>query len=578
MKGSRRYIAAAFLACAVSIAAGYVIPQIIRFTVDCVFGSEAYPRYLAGLPVRQFFADNLYVLALAVGLFALVQGAGSYFYRAGSLRAGEKMSKRMKDGLFSHIQSLPFSWHTSVQTGDIIQRATQDADLIKRFVADQLTELLRIAAMIIAGLAIMFVMDPLLALVTVAFIPLIIIFSAVYFNRISRSFQAADEAEGALTAALQENLTGVRVVRAFGAQKRETLKFKEKNDTLYSMWIRVGKHLSVFWASGDLFSALQVLCVLVTGVFFTASGRITAGDLIAFIFYNQMIVWPVRNMGRILGEISKTGISTGRINEILTAKPEADAVVTFKPVIKGAVAFKNVVFSYGANKVLDNVSFEIGAGKTLGILGGTGSGKSTIAHLINGLYAPQGGEVCIDGINAGGIEKAYLRRNVGLILQEPFLFSRTVAGNIAVASPGSPLSEIREYAGIAGVDDSVTGFEKGYETMVGERGVTLSGGQKQRIAIARTLIGRPPVLIFDDSLSAVDTVTDAEIRRALREKVRGATLILISHRITTLMNADKIIVLKDGRVADSGTHRELIKREGLYKKIYDIQIDAGLME
>ena len=224
--------------------------------------------------------------------------------------------------------------------------------------------------------------------------------------------------------------------------------------------------------------------------------------------------------------------------------------------------------------MLDGLSFEIEAGKTLGILGGTGSGKSTVAYLLNGLYEPDGGAVYIDGVDVGRIEKAHLRRNVGLILQEPFLFSRTIAQNIAISAPDAGFSEIREFAETADVDGAVTGFEKGYDTIVGERGVTLSGGQKQRIAIARSLIGKPPVLIFDDSLSAVDTATDAAIRKNLKRSLKGSTVILISHRITTLMGADKIIVLKDGRVADSGTHKELISREGLYKRIYDIQTGA----
>ena len=346
LKGSRRYLAAAFLACLVSVGAGYVIPQIVGFTVDCVFDNSRYPGILSGLPERQFFIDNLYIIALAIGLFALIQAAGNYFQKSLSMKAGEKMSKTMKDKLFSHIQSLPFSWHSSIQTGDIIQRCTQDADLIKRFAAEHVIELLRTAVMVWLGFAIMFAMHWRLALVAAGFIPLIIIFSAVYFNKISSNFQKADEAEGLLTAVLQENLTGVRIVRAYGAQSRENENFKQKNDALFSMWIKLGKHLSVFWASGDLFAALQVLSILTAGVYFTASGGISAGGLIAFVFYAQMIIWPVRNMGRILGEISKTSISAGRINEIFQGRPEADAADSFRPRIMGGIAFRGVTFSY----------------------------------------------------------------------------------------------------------------------------------------------------------------------------------------------------------------------------------------
>ena len=568
----------AFLACVVAVTAGNIIPQIIRFTVDSVFEGKDFPAYLAWLPDREYFVRNLFILALAVGAFAAVQATGSYFQRAYAHKAGEKMSKDMKDKLFSHIQNLPFAWHSSVQTGDIIQRSTQDADLIKRFMSEQFIELLRTVVMVTVGLAVMFTMDWALTLIALGFVPVILIFSAIYYKKISSNFQAADEAEGKLTAVLQENLTGVRIVRAFGAQSRENEKFKEQNTVLYDMWIRLGKHLSVFWASGDLFAALQLLLIMVVGVYFAASGRISSGAMIAFLFHIQMIVWPVRNMGKILGEVSKTGVSAGRINEIFKARPEADAADSFRPEIKGNIAFRDVTFAYGGGApVLDGVTFDIAAGQTLGILGGTGSGKSTIAYLLNGLYEADGGAIYLDGADVGRIEKAWLRQNVGLILQEPFLFSRTIAENIAIGKPRSGLDEIKEHAAAANVHHSIAGFEKGYDTMVGERGVTLSGGQKQRIAIARTLINKPPVLIFDDSLSAVDTRTDAEIRKSLKRNTKGATAIFISHRITTLMAADKIIVLKDGRVADSGTHKELVSRPGLYKRIYDIQTDAGFM-
>lgn len=618
LKGAKRWLWAGLFACLVSVAANYLTPQILRFLVDNVFGGEEYPAYLAFLPGKEYFVARLWVFALAIAASSLIYAAGNYFMRAAALRAGEKTGKTAKDRMFSHIQKLPFSWHASVQTGDIIQRATQDTDIVKRFVAEQVIELIRTALMLGLGLALMFMMDWRLSLVTVGFIPLIMIFSGVYFNKISSKFKYADEAEGALTAALQENLTGVRVVRAFGAEARESEKFRAKNDVYVSLWMKLCRALCTYWSIGDMLAGTQVLSVLAAGAYFAAAGLVTPGMFIAFVFYNTIVAWPVRNMGRILGELSKTGISVGRLAEVLNADEEGGAT-GYKPAIRGGVEFRNVTFSYGgssggvgyqgdgavdnkvgnstvplttgsvasvsdvpdipgsgvpdtrAKPVLNGVSFKIEPGQTLGIMGGTGSGKSTLAHILSGLYEATGGQVLIDGVDILTIDKAWLRRGVGVVLQEPFLFSRTIRQNIAIAEPDAELGKIREYAAAACVDRSIEGFDKGYDTVVGEKGVTLSGGQKQRVAIARTLIRKPPIVILDDSLSAVDTGTDIAVRRALREKLRGATVILISHRITTVMRADKILVLDDGRIAESGTHAELVAREGPYRRIFELQ-------
>jgi len=571
LRGSKRFLFAGLCACLISVTANYITPQILRFLVDNVFGGEDYPAYLSFLPDPGYFAAHLFIFAAAIGIVALVQTTGSFLMRASALRAGEKTSKTARDAMFAHIQRLPFSWHSSVQTGDIIQRSTQDTDILKRFVAEHIIELIRTVLMISVGLVLMFMMDWRLSLVTVGFIPVIMIFSGVYYNKISSKFKYADEAEGAMTAALQENLTGVRVVRAFGAEKRESEKLHAKNDTFVQKWMNLARSLSVYWSSGDLFAGVQVLAVLALGAYLCFSGFITAGVFFAFIFYNQNVVWPVRNMGRILGELSKTGISVGRIAEVLNA-PEEGGMTGYMPEIRGAVEFREVSFSYTEGRpVLQGISFKIGAGQTLGIMGGTGSGKSTLAHILSGLYEPADGQVLIDGEDILSIDKRHLRRNVGIVLQEPFLFSRTVRRNIAIAAPDAGTEEIRGYAKAACVDDSIEGFDKGYDTVVGEKGVTLSGGQKQRVAIARTLVTKPPIVLLDDSLSAVDTGTDIAIRKALRAQLKGTTVIIISHRITTLMRADKILVLDDGKIVESGSHAELLAGEGPYKRIYDLQ-------
>ncbi len=324
---------------------------------------------------------------------------------------------------------------------------------------------------------------------------------------------------------------------------------------------------------------MQGMAVLVMGSIFCVNNEITVGELIAFIAYNAMISWPVRMLGRVISEMSKAGVSVDRLRDIMNADIEEDIPTTGEPALDGDIEFKNVSFSYdnGNMEILKNVSFTAKAGQTLGVLGGTGSGKSTLMYLLDRLYnlPEDSGTISIGGCDIRNIKMHHLRRNIGLVLQEPFLFSRTLFENIGITQKSTDIKDVRRAAKLAALDETIRSFDAGYDTFVGERGVTLSGGQKQRTAIAQMLISDPPIMIFDDSLSAVDTETDAKIRGALDENTRKATTILISHRITTLMHADHIIVLSHGKVAEEGTHSELLSKNGLYRKIYDIQIQGG---
>ncbi len=316
----------------------------------------------------------------------------------------------------------------------------------------------------------------------------------------------------------------------------------------------------------------------VAGIAETVGGGITLGEFLAFVFYNSTLAWPIRSLGRVLSEMSKAGVSAERVAEILAAEEEKDPPGALEPPMDGDIAFRHVTFGYGGQEpVLKDVDFTIPAGSTFAVLGGTGSGKSTLAHLLDRLYElpPECGSITVGGVEISKIKLSHLRRNVGIVLQEPFLFSRTILENIRAARPGATREEVRRAARIACVDGDIEAFADGYDTMVGERGVTLSGGQKQRVAIARMLLQRAPILIFDDSLSAVDAETDARIRAALRQSLGGATVILISHRITTLMQADRILVLDRGKVAELGTHEELVRRDGIYRKIYEIQMNGA---
>jgi ATP-binding cassette subfamily B protein len=448
---------------------------------------------------------------------------------------------------------------------------------MRRFVSDQLIEVLRTVIMLAVALTMMFSMDVVMAAIVAVFIPLILGYTLFFNARISREFRACDEAEGELMVAVQENLTGVRVVRAFGRERYETKRFDGYNNALAKMWIKLGYTLGVYWGVGDVVSAASLLAVITAGAYRAAAGSITLGEFLVFLSYTQTVAGPVRQMGRTLSEMSKTGVSLTRLREILATPVEGDGV-TMPGGDKNApldrdIVFDNVTFSYGERPVLKNLSFTARGGQTLGVLGATGSGKSTLTYLLNRLYDLEDGcgSITVGGMDIRSMEYSYLRENVGVVLQEPFLFSKTVFENIDIAARTGDLTKVRERAKSAAIDDDVMQFKNGYDTIVGERGVTLSGGQKQRVAIARTLMRDAKIIVFDDSMSNLDMETDAKIRESLRRDTLGATVIIISHRISTLMAADKIIVLDGGSVAESGTHGELVAKNGLYRRVYDIQ-------
>lgn len=581
IKGFRWLYVLAIIFTMLAIVFNYLMPQIIKIIVDSVIGTEELklPRfilnYINNLGGRDMLRDNLSASVLFALILSILSSIFTYYYRMCMAKASEGTIRKLRNQLFDHIQKLPYSWHVKNQTGDIIQRCTSDVEVVRSFLALQFIEMVRTVFLIGFSLTLMFMMNVKLSLIAITFIPVVIAYSAIFYQKIAAKFKYADEAEGALSAMVQENFTGVRVVRAFGRQAHEIQNFETKNNYFADYWIKLGYLLSKYWGFGDLFSGLQVMIIIVMGTIEAANGVITLGEFLVFIFYNTMLVWPVRNFGRILSEMSKTSVSLSRINEIIHEEEEKDCDHAITPDMTGDIEFRNVNFDYhGIKPVLKDISFKIKAGTTFGILGGTGSGKSTIMYLLDRLYdLPEGcGSIEIGGVDIRKIKREYLRKNIGFVLQEPFLFSKTIQANIDAFGNTEDIEQIRYKAGIASVDEAIMGFSKGYETIVGERGVTLSGGQKQRVAIARMLMQDAPIMIFDDSLSAVDSETDARIRNALKENTSKSTVILVSHRITTLMGADVIMVLDDGNVAEIGTHAELLKNEnGIYRKIYDIQ-------
>ena len=582
MEGCKHFFVLCILSSILASLCELICPKIISFTVDCVLGDSEVPSYLSSfvdsVGGTAYLASHLWLIAGLILLVALFMGLFKYGETVFNRKGSETLVETMRNRLFSHIERLPFSWFMKNQTGDIIQRCTSDVETVKAFLSEQLTSIISTVLLIIMSLFFMYSINVTIANIALLSIPIIVSYSAIFHGKIGSGFLKCDENEGKLSSIAQENLTGVRVVRAFGREKYEVDKFTAQNRLYTDSWVHLGLLMSLFWSTGDVLSCIQSLTVLVVGTVFAVNGKLTVGEFIAVLSYNAMLTWPVRQLGRVISEMSKANISFKRIDEIISAEEESDLPGAVDCDTSGDIVFDNVSFSYDgtdSGEVLRGVSLEIKKGSTVGILGMTGSGKSTLVQLLCRLYElPEDcGTITISGTDIRHIKASSLRKKIGIVLQEPFLFSRTLRDNIGITFEeiGEHESEIREGARIACLDETIESFTKGYDTMVGERGVTLSGGQKQRTAIARLIAQNTPVMIFDDSLSAVDSETDAKIRAALREKTSDSTVIIISHRIQTLMSADRIAVMADGKIAELGTHEELIALGGIYKKINDIQ-------
>lgn len=551
-----------------------IVPKIIGFTIDCVLRDLPVPEKYKGLVALaggiEYLKANIWVIAVIITAIAALTLVFHYCRMYFNTWANQSLMQRMRNGLFTHIQRLPLEWHNSHNTGDIIQRCTSDADTISNFVSNQILSLFRIVLLLVISVTFMFITDARLAAVALAFVPLLTGYSLFFYFKAGKRFKKCDEEEGVLSTLAQENLTGVRVVRAFGRERYERDKFEKQNTYYTGLWVRLEKFMALYWASSDLIAALQLMLIVVLGSVFCVRGHLTLGSLVEFIAYNTMMIGPVRQLGRIISNLSKAGVALGRIGEIMNAEEEdygAD-----EGGLSGAIAFENVSFGYEAGKPeLKNISFTVPQGTTLGIIGGTGSGKSTVARLLDRLYEADSGEIYIGERRLRDIPRATLRKYIGLVLQEGYVYSRTVGENIAIACDSAAITDIKNAAAAACVDGNIEGFASGYDTVVGERGVTLSGGQKQRVCIARTLMRKTPYIILDDSLSAVDSDTDAAIRASLAKSFKDCTAIIISHRITTVMHADNIIVMDGGRIAQSGTHAQLLRKNGIYKRICDLQ-------
>ena len=582
LKWARPFIFLLIIICVLTIVIPVTysyVPQFTKYVFDnIVIVNQDQQQNTLPLFLLNFFnsfepLNALIVVAVCLIIFQVLRGG--LMLLNGYLKGffSEGIAQNMRNSLFKHIGNLSFSYHNNVDSGDLIQRCTSDIETIKTFISSQLPEILYIFASLISGAVQMASINVGIMLITLCVVPINLIISSIYFKYVSRKFDEIEKVEANMTSCIEENVNGARVVKAFAREKEEIEKFDKKNSNYKTEVEYLNRAMAWFWGISDGITILQYAVTIGYCIFLAERGLVGPGDIIVCISYISMLVYPIRSLGRIIGNFGKSIVAARRVDEILTQPDEYTIDGSLKPEIKGNISFNNVSFTFddATYPLLKNISFNINAGETIAIVGKTGCGKSTVVHILERLLEYTDGSILIDGVELKDINKKHLRNNIGIVLQDPFLYNKNIFDNVKISAPNKTKEEVYNATMMAHVHNDILNFDKKYETLVGEKGVTLSGGQKQRLAIARMLILNKPVIIFDDSLSAVDTETDKAIRNSLKKMGREITTIIITHRITTAKEADKIIVLDNGRVADIGTHTELASREGLYASLWAIQ-------
>ncbi len=614
MSGHRLLYGGAVAALLFANLLAYLAPLIGSATLDLAISGhqtadvpEVSRRIVGLLGGVENLSAHLWLGALAMAVLTAASGCFAYLKGWLAALASDGIARRIKNRLYNHLQHLPIRYHDTADTGDLVQRCTSDVETIRMCLSAQVVEIGNAAVLIATALPVMLLLSPTMTWLSLALLLPIIVFGFVYFRRVKHLFRDADEAEGRLTSVVQENLNGIRVVRAFARQAFENKRFATPNADYRDRSLRMIRAMAWYWSTSDLVCLAQNGLVLFGGIRLVAHGEITVGTLFAFLTFLNILLWPVRQMGRILTDLGKTTVSLSRLGEILDARDEdpvtaIDGASEATPApVSGRIEFHNVVFSHdrandGRSRphsagsstsaapeaapttspprhALDGVSFDIQPGETIAILGPSGSGKSTLISLLLRLFDAQGGAVMLDDRDIRALDRKWVRAQFGVVMQEPFLYSKTLGENIRFGRGSAEEHEIAEAARMAAIHDTITTFEQGYGTLIGERGITLSGGQRQRVAIARALLRNPPILIFDDALSAVDSETEVAIIDALRRRHGKLTTILIAHRLSTLAHADRIVVLEHGRVTQIGRHQQLVARDGLYRRLWAIQTE-----
>ena len=523
----------------------------------------------------------LWVAALAALVMTAIGGVFLFARGRFAAVASEHIVQNLRERMYQRLHDLRARFYDTADTGDLVQRASSDVETLRVFLASDVVEIGRAIVLLLCVAPILIQLEPTLAALSLCLTPFLAIGAYVFFAKVKDVFQMTDESEAAMTAVLQENLTGIRVVRAFARQAHEIDKFGARNAEFRNNNYRLVRLVGIYWGTSDLFALSQLGIVLIAGGMFVLDGSLTVGVLFEFVTLVGMVIWPVRQLGRVLQDTGKAVVSLGRINEILDEAPEPEGLVPSVGRARGEIDIRDLCFEYQPGRtVLSDITVHVEPGETLAIVGPPGSGKSSLIRVLLRMYPYQHGSVRLDGTEVSELDRQWLRAQIGVVLQDPFLFSRSVRDNLLVGRPHAPEAEIVEACENAAILSSIIRFPDGFDAMVGERGVTLSGGQRQRLALARALLKDPPVLVLDDSLSAVDTGTEAEILAALARRKGRQTTLIIAHRLSSVVHADRIMVLDAGRLVQLGDHAALASVPGPYRTLCEIQgaLDASIRD